>query len=241
MKSTYIKNNKKFLHSSGQAGLTFIELIVVMSIFSIIASVVLFNFSSFNTNITSQNLAQQIALQIKQAQTESISGTRTVGFAEDEILNPEGAPTYGVKFDIDDMDGTNQLDTKSLAYFADVDGDGEYDHPAGGTPCGIGQSGTECIAIIQINTADSIVGICSNSDCDLGNYNDMQATILFRRPFPEARLYIGSDLTPQSKIGVKVRSSKGAERVIMTTILGQVSVFGINNMSLNDVDGNSTQ
>lgn len=227
MKSTYIKNNKKFLNSSSQAGLTFIELIVVMSIFSVIASVVLFNFSSFNTNITSQNLAQQIALQIKQAQTESISGTRTVGFAEDEILNPEGAPTYGVKFDIDVTDGTDQLDAKSLAYFADMDGNGTYDHPSNQTPCGIGMSGTECIAIIEINTADSIVGICSDADCDAGSYNEMQATILFRRPFPEARLYIGTDLTPRSKIGIKVRSSKGAERVIMTTILGQVSVFGI--------------
>ena len=225
MKSTYIKNNKKFLNSSSQAGLTFIELIVVMSIFSVIASVVLFNFSSFNTNITSQNLAQQIALQIKQAQTESISGTRTMVFDEDEILNPERAPTYGVKFDIDTNDDGTELDSKSMVYFADRNGDGEYDHAGSG--CDFSQTGTECLAKIQINTGDSIVGICSDADCDAGSYNDMQATILFRRPFPEARLYSGSDLTPRSKIGIKVRSSKGAERVIMTTILGQVSVFGI--------------
>jgi prepilin-type N-terminal cleavage/methylation domain-containing protein len=225
MKSTYIKNNKKFFKSSSQAGLTFIELIVVMSIFSVIASVVLFNFSSFNTNITSQNLAQQIALQIKQAQTESISGTRTMVFDQDEILNPEGAPTYGVKFDIDTIDDGTELDSKSMVYFADRNGDGEYNHPGSG--CDFNTTGTECLAKIQINTGDSIVGICADADCDAGNYNDMQATILFRRPFPEARLYIGSDLTPRSKIGIKVRSSKGAERVIMTTILGQVSVFGI--------------
>jgi prepilin-type N-terminal cleavage/methylation domain-containing protein len=227
MKSTYIKNNKKFLNSSYQAGLTFIELIVVMSIFSIIASVVLFNFSSFNTNITSQNLAQQIALQIKQAQTESISGTRTMVFEEDEILNPERAPTYGVRFDIDTEDAANYLDSKSMIYFADRNGDGEYQHVAVGNECDYGTSGTECLARIQINTGDSIVGICSDASCDLGTYDELKATILFRRPFPEARLYVGDDLTPRSKIGIKVRSSRGAERVIMTTILGQVSVFGI--------------
>ena len=46
-------------------GLTFIELIVVLSIVSVIAGVILFKFSDFSNNITLQNLSQDIALRIK--------------------------------------------------------------------------------------------------------------------------------------------------------------------------------
>ena len=224
MKSTYKKNYTNNRLLSSQQGFTFIELIVVMSIFSLVASVVLFNFSSFNTNITSQNLAQEIALQIKQAQTDSISGTRLVVFPKNPD-NIEGAPTYGVRFDIDTNDDGSELDSKSMAYFADRNSNGGYDHSGSG--CDYSVTGTECVARIQINTGDIIAGICVDSGCDNGVFDQEKATILFRRPFPEARLYIGDTLDPHSKIGIKVRSSKGAERVVTTTILGQINVMNI--------------
>lgn len=226
MKSTYKKNYIKIFSLKSQQGFTFIELIVVMSIFSLVASVVLFNFSSFNTNITSQNLAQEIALQIKQAQTDAISGTRFVVFPKNPD-NIEGAPTYGVRFDIDTEDADNYLDSKSMIYFADRNSDGEYQHVVVGNECDYNTSGTECVARIQINTGDIIAGICVDSGCDNGVFDQEKATILFRRPFPEARLYVGDTLDPHSKIGIKVRSSKGVERVVTTTILGQINVLNL--------------
>ena len=57
-----------------QAGLTSIELVVVFGIFAALASSILFNYRDFSSNITLQNLAQDVALQIRQAQNRSVSG-----------------------------------------------------------------------------------------------------------------------------------------------------------------------
>lgn len=221
MKSTYKKENNS---DSLQKGLTFIELIVVMSIFSIIASVVLFNFSTFSTNITSQNLAQEIALQIKQAQTSALSGIDPAIFQTDPDLNKEGAPTYGVRFNIDPSN-TEELDGRSMVFFADRNGNDVYDTT--GTGCDYSITGTECMAMIRMNTSDSVVGICKDAECDGGIFTESKATLLFRRPFPEGRLYVADDSLPRSKVGIKIRSVKGDERVIITTILGQITVSNI--------------
>ncbi len=220
MKSTYFKKNTKLFISNSQQGLTFIELIVVMSIFSIIASVVLFNFSSFSTNITSQNLAQEIALQIKQAQTDSISGTRSMVF-ERNVDNREGAPTYGVRFNINQANA-DELDAHSMIYFADRNGNGVYDTTGSG--CDYSVTGTECLAVIRMNTSDTIVGMCADADCDSGAHENTTATILFRRPFPDAKLFVEDDGIPRSRVGITIRSPKGVERLITTTVLGQISV-----------------
>src|SRR5438045_1959211 len=55
-------------------GVTFLELIVVISIFAIISTTVLLRFSIFSTSVSLQNLAQDIALKIEQAQNASING-----------------------------------------------------------------------------------------------------------------------------------------------------------------------
>ena len=66
-------HDKKWYTQQNQ-GMTFIELIVIISLFGIIASVVLFNSRDFSSNISLQNLSQDIALTIKRAQTTSASG-----------------------------------------------------------------------------------------------------------------------------------------------------------------------
>jgi prepilin-type N-terminal cleavage/methylation domain-containing protein len=50
-------------------GFTLIEFIVIMSIFAIMASVALFNFQGFRSNVAVNNLAQDIGLLARQAQT----------------------------------------------------------------------------------------------------------------------------------------------------------------------------
>lgn len=229
MKSSNIQKNTILDTRSLQKGLTFIELIVVMSIFSIIASVVLFNFSSFSTNITSQNLAQEIALQIKEAQTSALSGVNPSIFQSDPDLNKEGAPSYGVRFNIDPSN-TEELDGKSMVFFGDRNGNDVYDTT--GTGCDYSVTGTECLAMIHMNTSDTIVGICKDAECDDGLYTESKATLIFRRPFPEGRLFASDDGIPRSKVGVKIRSVKGDERAIIATILGQIMVTDIQEITL---------
>ena len=78
-------------------GMTYIELIVVLSIFSIISSIVMFNYGDFQSKVDVKNLASDIALQVVQAQKSSLSG----------LLPPSGysaislwKPSFGVYFDI---------------------------------------------------------------------------------------------------------------------------------------------
>ncbi len=54
-------------------GFTFVEFIVILSIFGIMASVVLFNFQGFRNNVSLNNLVYDIALEIKMAQTLGVS------------------------------------------------------------------------------------------------------------------------------------------------------------------------
>ena len=52
-----------------QSGFTLVEFIVIMSIFTVMVGVVLFNFNNFRSAVTLENLAHDIALSIRQVQT----------------------------------------------------------------------------------------------------------------------------------------------------------------------------
>ena len=49
-------------------GMTYIELIVVLSIFAVMTSIVLFDYGGFQAKVDIKNLASDVALQIVQAQ-----------------------------------------------------------------------------------------------------------------------------------------------------------------------------
>src|SRR3990172_1973836 len=94
-------------------GMTFIELIVVIGIFATISGVVLFNFTGFTTSISLQNLANQIALQLKKAQTQALSGTGGGGTG---LFFSPNKPSYGIHF----SDGSQD----KFYYFKDLDNNG---------------------------------------------------------------------------------------------------------------------
>ena len=54
--------------------MTYVELIVVLSIFSVMTSVVLFNYNEFQAKIDIKVLANDIALKIVEAQKSALSG-----------------------------------------------------------------------------------------------------------------------------------------------------------------------
>lgn len=75
---------KKKLPKNNQSGMTFIELVVVMGIFTAISATVLFNYRSFSSSVSLQNLSQEIALQGKRAQTLATQGRRPLLSAAQE-------------------------------------------------------------------------------------------------------------------------------------------------------------
>ena len=187
-------------------GMTFIELIVVISIFATISGVVLFNFTGFSTNISLQNLANQIALQLKKAQTQALSGTGG------SALFGINKPSYGIVFDT----------TKPSEFDFFADGANDY-----------GQNGLnednlcnglgECLDRITIQTGDTVsklaVGDVSVSTCP------NVLTVTFRRPFPDANFYVGGvpdSLSP--KVGIEITSPKQVKKTIIVWSTGQIEI-----------------
>ncbi|WP_146755300.1 type II secretion system protein, partial [Shigella flexneri] len=66
--------NFKFAVRSWERGMTYVELIVVLSIFATISSVVIFNYGAFQDRIDIKNLSSDIGLKIVEAQKSSLSG-----------------------------------------------------------------------------------------------------------------------------------------------------------------------
>lgn len=216
---------KNILGCKSSKGMTSLELIVVISIFAILASTVLFKFSTFSSGLALDNLAQDIALRVKQAQTNAISGQypklNTVGTVQ---TPPDSTwkPSYGVYFD---KTGTNN---KQFVFFFDrnnsvFSGNKIIDDVAPGVSCGIGDS--ECLDKITINTQEYISDICIGATCGTVNH----ASVVFTRPFPDAVVTYntgGSDIIATSDLKIKIKNNDTnvTTKVITVTPLGQISV-----------------
>ena len=78
----YIQARKK-----SQAGFSVLELIVIMSIFAVMASVSLYNFRDFDDSTNINNLALDVALEIKRAQTLGSSSIDDQGTGDKSAMS----------------------------------------------------------------------------------------------------------------------------------------------------------
>ena len=108
-----LKLNKK------NRGMSYVELIVVLAIFSIMSGVVLYNYQDFNKGTQIKSLSNDVALKIVETQKLAMSGTlvdpeRQKKFEEQTgFLSEKWRPSYGLFFD--------SGESKSFLYFADLD------------------------------------------------------------------------------------------------------------------------
>jgi len=105
--------NFKFIIRNCQAGMTYVELIVVLSIFAVMTSIVLFNYKDFQARVDIKVLANDTALKIVEAQKSSLAGKWN-----SHALSESWKPSYGVYF--------NLSENKRIIYFANLEGN-SYD------------------------------------------------------------------------------------------------------------------
>ncbi len=74
------------LRCKNSKGFTFVEFIVIISIFAIMAAIALFNFKGFRSSIGLNNLAYDIALEIKTAQTLGASAPGADFFGAQQVI-----------------------------------------------------------------------------------------------------------------------------------------------------------
>lgn len=160
------------------SGFTLVELMVVISIFLLISAVTVFNYTDFRSNVSLQNLTDEIALSIRKAQSYAI-GARGLDNAGTVDFNN----SYGMHFTIDPSPnkGIQEGSYKSFILFYSAD-DKNYDANSTGT-CG-DMITNECRELFNITTTDIIKEI--KIDGTTMNAQKASLDIVFKRPDPRA-------------------------------------------------------
>jgi len=191
-----------FFKKNNNKGFTIVELLIVSSIFVVITSVLLVRFSSFNSTIITTNLAYDVALSIRKAQSFGLN-VRNFDSGNETVFDTG----YGIHFE--------STSNTSYLFFADLNKNVKY-------------SSNELVEVFNIGGGHTIKKFCavisgSNQNCsDRGDIDDLD--IVFIRPEPDAHIKSHEpDITYESAI-ITVVSSSGAEREIRVFSTGQISI-----------------
>lgn len=231
MKKFFIKTKFSELRApySDLRGLTFIELIVVATIFSILAAVALFQFGGFTSNVSLQNLSQDIALRMVQAQKDGSSGSfpRLRQITTVVFQNPPSSlwiPTFGMYFEV-----PQGIPSTGFVYFYDNNsgpaGDGLYGSSLGTTACTTDPM-SECLDEVTITSGDKISALCVYVGTACTSVEKLSIT--FRRPNLAARIETQNPTISSNTITyaqITVQSKNGQQtKTISVYPIGQITV-----------------
>lgn len=181
-----------------QKGFTLIEMLMVLAIFAVLTSVVVFNYSKFRSDTILTNMAYEVALSIREAQIYGVSarGGSTADYGD----------AYGIYLPV----GENQY-----VLFKDTEKDAVFANPA----C----VGDECISTY---TFQQNITISEIKNCDNGQSENEGVSIVFERPNPEPLMTFDS-LSPKSGSRTEITLSAGTEtnRYIEVYGNGQIAVL----------------
>ena len=180
-------------------GMTYVELIVVLSIFAVLSTVVIFNYGDFQAKVDIKNLASDIALKAVEAQKSSLNGVLPLAG-----YNPATwKPSYGVYFDMNAP--------KQFIYFVDLNNSGDYQT-------------NELLDTISItkNNYISRIDKCSNATCTLPTSVNL-FSVAFKRPDSSA-IFTGLSVTGSEYDQVTVASPKGVITLIKLYPSGRVQI-----------------
>ena len=188
--------------------MSYVELIVVLSIFSAISSIVLFNYGEFQAKVDVKNLASDIALKLVDAQNASLSGKLPP--LSQQPPNPNTwKPSYGVYLN-------PNSDNKSFIYFTDLNNNNLYE----GSSCA-----GECLDKIIITKGNSVssLDVFYPGDSNPHNLNDL--TVTFVRPDSSAIIKSTSPVASTiAYIQITIVSPKTAAAKIKLYPSGRIQV-----------------
>ncbi len=183
-------------------GFTLVEMMVSLSIFALVTTLVLVRNADFNSSILFSNLAYEIALSIREMQTYGI----TVKSA------PSGGSFafqkgYGAYFD---KVASGSSNVYSFVQFVDTDNNRVYDLAV-----------DEKLATLKLKPGYSIVGLKANS------VGVDSIAISFVRPEPKAIITANNGALPninQAVIMIRAPGSGDIKKCVVVNIAGQISV-----------------
>lgn len=185
-------------------GMTYVELIVVLSIFATLSSVAIFNYGDFQARIDIKNLAGDIGLKIVEAQKAALSGLLPLAGAPSTTWKP----SYGIFFNLDN--GNN-----FFIYFNDLNNDTAYDRA--------GCPGIECLnrtVITKDNFIEKIESFVGSTPTLISILS-----ISFTRPDSKATFNLnGTPLTGVDYVKITLKSPKGATASIQIFPSGRIQI-----------------
>ncbi len=198
-------------------GMTYVELIVVLSIFSVLSSVAIFSYGDFQAKVDIKNLASDVALKAVEAQKSSLSGLVPPS-AQQSQVGPTWKPSYGVYFNITSgRFNLSGVTNTSFVYFVDLNQNGNFDFsscPGSG----------ECLDKITITKGN----IISNLDVfyqDSTSASITDLAITFSRPNSGAVIQSSTSLRSNiSYAQVTILSPKGSTGLIKLYPSGRIQV-----------------
>ncbi len=193
-------------------GMTYVELIVVLGIFSVMSAVVVFNYGTFQSKVDIKNLANDLALKIVEAQKAAIFG-KFPSLAQQASITSTWKPSYGIYFNLN-------TDNKSFIYFTDLQSPQPQNNIFDGTDCTV-----ECVEKISITKGNYISNISVFYQGDVTPYSLNDVTLSFKRPDAVAVVKSSSPLNPNiSYVQITVLSPKGLSSTIKVDVSGRIQV-----------------
>lgn len=192
-------------------GFTIIELMVSIAIMVIILAVILVNYKKFDSGIVMTNLAYDVALSIRTAQTYGISTRGAKVSGATEFDRP-----YGINFEINPDDPSS---VNKYLLFADTNLNRSYDE-------------VDSLTATKYNIRGSyyIKDLCwldSSTPSAVKTCGMRSADITFLRPDPDALIYVSGEAQDAlSALEIHIGSTQDASaiRVITVRPTGQISV-----------------
>ena len=196
---------------------TLIELLVSIAIFTLMTALVVAKYGAFNQSVLLTNLAYEVALTLRTAQTYGSS----VKNSDPNAPTPAFNHAYGVHFDTDTgadavlSNGNNN--NNEIVFFADINGNDD----------GVYSNDSEAISAYAIKRGAVISGVCVGVGCTpvTGSHH---LDVTFKRPDPRANIcydaLAGSPCATSPYAEITIKGTDGSLRVVSVRENGQISV-----------------
>jgi prepilin-type N-terminal cleavage/methylation domain-containing protein len=185
-------------------GFTLVELLVSVGIFALMTALLMTRYGNFNQGILLNNLAYDIALNIRSAQSYGLNVKSAPGAAAN-FSNDFRYP-FGVEF---------ESNSDVFILFADINSNGFFDDGLG--------------AILTTRKIKNIASIDSLCVTNTGSCSTTVSTltISFRRPDPNAIIRGDAGTTNMNMAEITVKSTDGSKKKIVVRSNGQIGVENV--------------
>ncbi len=206
----FSKQINKKVNRQNQYGFTIVELIVSLAIFAIMTSLVLSKYGKFDQGVILTNLAYDVALTIRNAQSYGLnvrSASRDANAFDYSATIAKSGGTYGVHFD-------KSLPSQFI-FFVDGNGNGIYDD----------LTNSDQKTTIKRGSSISSMCVSDTKSCTVGGFDVQQLDITFKRPDPNA--IITANGVPTKKYGyaeIVLKAVDNTTRKVIVNFTGQISV-----------------